>query len=334
MAGAVIAGVSLGLALYGAFGEGDSRSLDINQNLNNLVSSTNKQVVNLITQSIVDICHNIVQQQISTLSSNIDSQNQIDLTDIVVTAGSFTLDQTNNLKITVTAIMNIVQSNDLIISLTKNIKDNINMSLSQNADLSNQIAATNELLKSTKSSGELNTLVNKTKDLSESILGLARNTTDVTKIKNNVSNQVIIDNYTRANIEQYISEKINLDITQSTLNNCIQSNNALNQITLNKILVEDKGSLFEAVQGNILIAFYKCIISSLMKTQVLIDLSNDILNDATLTSSQGVDIDNESKIEIKKEDISSMTSFLDSLSSMIAIIIIIVIIYVTLKFLK
>ncbi len=331
MAGAAFGAISLGLGLYSAFGPGDQRSLDITQNINNLVSSTNDQVVNLITQSIVDISHNIVQQQISTLINNVDSQNKIDLTDIVITDGSFTLDQTNNLKTTVTAIMNIVQSNDLITTLTKNIKDNINMSLSQNADLANQIAATNELLKAQKNSGELNTIVNKAKDLGETYLNMANNVTDITKIRNQLSNQIIIDNYTKASINQYISEKINEDITQSTLNSCIQNNNALNQITLNKILIEDSGSSFEAIQGNILISFYKCIISSLMKTQVLIDLSNDILNEAVLSGSQGVDINNESTLNKSDKQNLSVTSFMDSLSSMIGIIIIIIIIYITKK---
>ncbi len=332
--GAAIGAASLGLALFSAFGPGDETSLDIKQMVNNLLVKTEKQTINLITQSVVDITHNIVQQQLSRLTNNIDSQNRIDLTDVVILGGKFSLEQQNNIKSTVSAIMNIVQSNDLITQLTNQIRDNLTMSLIQNTDLSNQIAATNEVLKAQKTSGEFNNLINSTSDMIKPLMGMFNNKTNRTKIINELSNKLILDNETRANINNYVSQKINQTINQSTLNNCVQTNNAFNEINLNKILVEDTESSFETIQENILISFYRCIVSSLMKTQLLIDLSNNIITDATMSGTQSAKVLNESKTGKKTEDLSTTTSFLDSLSSMIGIIVIIIIIYITRQFTK
>jgi hypothetical protein len=312
----------------------NSTSLDVRNTINNFVAQTEKQVVNLITQSVADIAHTIVQQQVSKLLNDIDSQNYIDLTDVIIVAGSFTLEQQNNLKSTVTAIFNIVQSNEIVTQLTNQIKNNIQLSISQNADLANQIAATNSLLKSQKDSGEFNKLVSEAKNVLNSAVDSLSSNSSRTTIKNNLSTKIIFDSDTRANINDYISIKINQNISQLTLNNCVQSNNAFNQINLKKILVEDIESSFEIIQENILISFYRCIVSSLMKTQQLVDLSNDILTNAAIAASQGAKVTNEATAINDKKDITENTSFLDSLGSMIAIIIIIVIIYGTRQFTK
>ncbi len=330
---AVVGAIAAGAALAGLLTK-DSTSLDVRNTINNYVQQTEKQVVNLITQSVADITHTIVQQQISTLSNNIDSQNVIDLTDVVVTEGSFTLEQQNNLKSTVNAIFNIVQSNDIVTQLTNQIKNNIQMSLTQNADLANQIAATSSLLKAQKDSGELNKMVSEAKNILNSAINNLSSHTSKTNIKNDLSTRIVLDSDTRASINDYISVKINQNISQSTLNNCVQSNNAFNQISLNKILVEDTESSFEIVQENILVSFYRCIVSSLMKTQQLIDLSNDILTDAVISASQGAKVANEATALDEKKDITTNTSWLDSIGSIIVIVIIIGMIYATMKLTK
>uniref|UniRef100_A0A6C0HWI1 Uncharacterized protein n=1 Tax=viral metagenome TaxID=1070528 RepID=A0A6C0HWI1_9ZZZZ len=312
----------------------DTTSLEVKNIINNFVSQTEKQVVNLVTQSVADITHTVVQQQVSKLSNNIDSQNNIDLADVIIVGGSFTLEQQNNLKSTVTAIFNIVQSNEIITQLTNQIKNNIQMSLSQNADLANQVAATSSLLKSQKDSGEFNKMVSETKNILNSVANNLSSNTSRTTIKNNLSTKIILDSDTRASISDYIGIKINQNISQSTLNNCVQSNNAFNQINLNKILVQDTESSFEIIQENILVSFYRCIVSSFMKTQQLVDLSNDILTDASISASQGAQVKNEASAVNDKKDITENTSWLDSFGSMIAIIIIIILIYGTRQFTK
>ena len=312
----------------------DTTSLDVKNIINNFVGQTEKQVVNLITQSVADITHTVVQQQVSKLSNDINSQNYIDLADVIIVGGSFTLEQQNNLKSTVTAIFNIVQSNEIITQLTNQIKNNIQMSLSQNADLANQVAATSSLLKSQKDSGEFNKMVSEAKNILNSVANNLSSNTSRTTIKNNLSTKIILDSDTRASINDYIGIKINQNISQSTLNNCVQSNNAFNQINLNKILVEDTESSFEIIQENILVSFYRCIVSSLMKTQQLVDLSNDILTDASIAASQGAKVTNEASAVNDKKEIVENTSWLDSFGSMIAIIVIIILIYGTRHFTK
>ena len=327
---AAVVGISM---LIGAT-QKDTTSLDVKNTIDNFVGQTEKQVVNLITQSVADITHTIVQQQVSKLSNDINSQNYIDLADVIIVGGSFTLEQQNNLKSTVTAIFNIVQSNEIITQLTNQIKNNIQMSLSQNADLANQVAATSSLLKSQKDSGEFNKMVSEAKNILNSVANNLSSNTSRTTIKNNLSTKIILDSDTRASINDYIGIKINQNISQSTLNNCVQSNNAFNQINLNKILVEDTESSFEIIQENILVSFYRCIVSSLMKTQQLVDLSNDILTDASIAASQGAQVTNEASAVNDKKDIVENTSWLDSFGSMIAIIIIIILIYGTRQFTK
>ena len=327
---AAVVGISM---LIGAT-QKDTTSLDVKNTIDNFVGQTEKQVVNLITQSVADITHTIVQQQVSKLSNDINSQNYIDLADVIIVGGSFTLEQQNNLKSTVTAIFNIVQSNEIITQLTNQIKNNIQMSLSQNADLANQVAATSSLLKSQKDSGEFNKMVSEAKNILNSVANNLSSNTSRTTIKNNLSTKIILDSDTRASINDYIGIKINQNISQSTLNNCVQSNNAFNQINLNKILVEDTESSFEIIQENILVSFYRCIVSSLMKTQQLVDLSNDILTDASIAASQGAQVTNEASAVNDKKEIVENTSWLDSFGSMIAIIIIIILIYGTRQFTK
>ncbi len=330
----VIGAVGVGLQAYGMFGPGNSRGVDITQEINNMVESTDKQVVNLITQSVANISHTVIQEQVTSITNNVESQNKIDLTDIVISGGQFSLDQQNNLKSIVTAILNVVQSNEIITNLTNQIKDQIKMSLIQNVDLANQIAATNEVLKARKSSGELNSLIDSTKGMVESLLDGFRSQSDEVSLKNYVNNNIKLDNDIEASINNYVEIKINEQISQSTINNCIKTNNLLNIIDLRKILVEGTESSFATVQENMLVSFYRCIISSLMKTQLLIDLSNNIITDSTTTTEQGAKVSNISDIKESKVDTSSTSSYLDSIGTIVGIIIIIVIIFIGKGFLK
>jgi hypothetical protein len=314
-------------------GSSTSNTFILNE-LNSYVSKTEKQLINLITQTIVNVTHNIVIQQIATLSSDVQSQNTIDISDIIITDGSvLTLEQQNNLKTTISAVLNIVQSNELVTNLSNQIKNDIKLSVTQNTDLNNKLAASSELLKAQNDSGELNKLASEAKNIASAITGVFTTRNVETAIINKIVNRLILDTSTTANVEDYINTKINQTIDQLTINTCVQSNNIFNIINLKEISLETNAKM-DVIQENILISFYRCIITSMMKTQDLITLSNDLLNQATIATSQGVKLSNDVSASEKKTDITTNTSYLDSLGGVIVVIIIIILIYGTMKMTK
>ena len=244
--------------------------LTIEQEINNFINTTQQQAINVATQSIINISHSIVQQQIAKITNNTDTKNDIDASEIVITNGaSFSIEQQNNLKTIVQAILNLVQSSELITSLSTQIKNDILTTLSQNADLSNKIAAASTLLKSVKNSGELNNAINGIKDIATKIADLGATRADNTVITNSLLNNINLDSSARADINDYIDNTINITINQLTINTCIQSNNILNQVYLKQILVDGENSSFEIIQENILIAYFKCVITSVIKNENL-----------------------------------------------------------------
>ncbi len=316
-------------ALIGAAigGEKQPTTLTIDQEIQNFVNSTQQQVVNVITQSIINISHDIVQQQIATITNDTDTKNDLDASEIIVRNGaSFSIEQQNNLKTIVQAILNLVQSSELITKLSTLIKNDISSTLSQNSDLANKIAATSALLKAQKNSGELNTAISGIKDVIGGMAELGSTRGDTTIISNKVLNSINLDSSSRADIEDYINNTINITIKQITMNTCIQSNNILNQIYLKQILVDGEGSSFEIIQQNILISFFKCVITSSIKNEDLQNISLDTLNTAALNASQGATVSNDLSATYKKSDISSNSSFLDSSSGTIFAVVLVVII--------
>lgn len=321
-------GALMGVAAGNVFGlEKNPTYLSIDQEIQNFLNSTQTQTVNVVTQSIINISHDIVQQQIATITNNTDTKNDLDASEIIVTNGaSFSIEQQNNLKTIVQAILNLVQSSELITKLSTLIKNDISSTLSQNADLSNKIAAASELLKLQKNSGELNAAISSMKDIASKMADLGTSRSDTTIIKNKLLNDIKLDSSSRADIQDYINNTINISVNQLTMNTCIQSNNVLNQIYLKQILVEGEGSSFEIIQQNILISFFKCVITSSISNENIQDISVDTLNTAILNSSQGAKVINELSATVKKSDISTYSSLLDSFGGIIVIVIIVVII--------
>jgi hypothetical protein len=313
----------------------ETTSLNAEQTIANFINSTQRSMVNIITQSIINITHDIVQQQIATISSNADLKNNIDASRIIVRNGAvFSIEQQNNLKQTVQAILNLIQSSTLVAKLSSLIKNDINATLSQSADLANKVAATSALLKATKSSGEINNAINGVKDVLKSVADMGTVREDNTTLLNNIVNVINLDSSSRADIDDYVSTMINTTIEQTTINTCVQSSTALNEITLNKILVEGPETSFEIVQENILVALYKCVISSTLKSEDLQNLSTEILNRANLNQTQGANISSDLSAEKTKSDITDSTSLLDSIGGIIVVVIIIIIIGVTMLFMK
>lgn len=308
--------------------EKNPTTLTIEQEINNFINTTQQQAINVATQSIINISHSIVQQQVAKITNNTDTKNDMDASEIVITNGaSFSVEQQNNLKTVVQAILNLVQSSELISSLSTQIKNDILITLSQNAELSNKIAAASTLLKSQKNSGELNNAISGIKDIASKIADLGTSRADNTVITNSLLNNINLDSSARADINDYIDNTINISIKQLTINTCVQSNNILNQVYLKQIMVDGENSSFEIIQENILLAYFKCVITSVIKNENLQNISIDTLNNAALLASQGAKVSNDLKATKEVSNITSTTSFLDSFSGMgFAIVLVIIIV--------
>ena len=236
-----------------------------------------------------------------------------------------TIEQQNNLKQTVQAILNLISSTELVSELSTLIKNDINSSLSQNADLSNKVAAAATLLKATQNSGEINAAIDGVKGVMKDVTEIGKTRNDTTIIKNNVLNSISLNSESRSDIEDYVDVIIKQQIEQITINDCVNNSNALNEITLRNVILKS-GSKFEIIQENILTALYKCVITSAIKSEDLQNISLDTLNTSITTQTQGATVSNDLSATSEKKDIQTNTSLLDSLGGIFVIIIIIAII--------
>jgi hypothetical protein len=308
-------------------------SLDIQNEVSTFLQETQKQMVNLTTQSIVNISHKIVQEQISNVISNAAASNIFNGYRIIVKNGAkFSVSQQNNLKATVQAILNITQDNNLALDLTNQIKSNIKSSLAQNAQIADNVAAAAQLLKDQKSSGEINTAINAVSDVATKVFTSLKATEDKNKIRNKLIQEVALLNKSTANIDNYINTIINQNINQTTINNCINNSYSSNILNLRYIVVDGPNATFKVTQSNILDTFYKCMISSTLKTSQLQSLANNILNNTNLSSSQGASLS--SNLSGTKKNVFSdiSTSILDSTTGIIVVVIIVVFIIIIIIF--
>lgn len=306
-----------------------SSSTNITNDVQNFLSQSQNELVNVVTQSIVNISNKIVQEQTAQVISNVSASNIFNGYQIIVRNGAkFSVIQQNYLKSTVEAIINITQDNKLALSLSNQIKNDILTSLSQNADVSNRLAAAATLLKEQQDSGEINGVVTAVKDIASTLIDSAKATEDENNIRNKLIQKIAMKQESSANLVNMINNTINQDINQSTVNNCLQNSSISNMLTLKKIVIDGKNSNFKITQSNILDSFYKCMISSTIKSVDLQNISNSILNTAKQTGDQGVTAKNDMSATKSSIDKTINSSWLDSLSGSIGIIVIVIIVLV------
>jgi len=306
-----------------------SSSTNITNEVQNFLSQSQNQLVNVVTQSIVNISNKIVQEQTAQVISNVSASNIFNGYQIIVRNGAkFSVIQQNYLKSTVEAIINITQDNKLALSLSNQIKNDILTTLSQNADVSNRLSAAATLLKEQQDSGEINGVVTAVKDIANTLIDSAKATEDENNIRNTLIQKIAMRQDASANLINMINNTINQDIQQSTVNNCLQNSSISNMLTLKKIVIDGKNTNFKVTQGNILDSFYKCMISSTIRSIDLQNISNSILNTAKQMGDQGVTAKNDMSATMSSIDKTFNSSWLDSLSGSIGIIIIVIIVLV------
>ncbi len=302
-------------------------STNIENEISNFISQQQRALANIVTQSIVSVSHKIIQEQTANVINNASASNILNGYQIIVKNGAkFSIYQQNYLKSNAEAILNLIQDNSLVLNLSNNIKNDVMASLAQNADISNKLSAAATLAKEQRNSGELNSAISAISDVASKAMSAFKATEDKNNIINKVVQQYIMKQDAETNLQNLINNSINQNIQQLTISNCINNSTLSNVINLKKIIVDGPTATFNLTQKNMLDAFYKCVISSTVKSADLLKLSNDIINTSSLTSAQGVKAVNEAKATISSINQNIATSWIDSLTGSIGIIIIVCIV--------
>jgi hypothetical protein len=313
-------------------------STNIENEISNFIMQQQRSLVNVVTQSVINVSHKIIQEQTASIISSASASNILNGYQIIVKNGAkFSVVQQNYLKSNAEAILNLIQDNSLVLNLSNNIKNDVMASLAQNADVSNKLTAAATLLKEQRNSGELNGAISAISDVASKTMNAFKSTEDRNNIINKVIQSYIMKQDAETNLQNLINNTINQNIKQQTISNCVNNSTLSNVINLKKIIVDGPTASFNLTQKNMLDAFYKCVISSTVKSSELQKLSNDLINTSSLTSGQGIKSINDAKITVSSIDSKTATSWLDNLNSMIGIIVIVVvicIIYILYKLFK
>uniref|UniRef100_A0A6C0HWK5 Uncharacterized protein n=1 Tax=viral metagenome TaxID=1070528 RepID=A0A6C0HWK5_9ZZZZ len=304
-------------------------STNIENEINNFIMQQQRSLANVVTQSVINVSHKIIQEQTASIISSASASNILNGYQIIVKNGAkFSIVQQNYLKSNAEAILNLIQDNSLVLNLSNNIKNDVMASLAQNADVSNKLTAAATMLKEQRNSGELNGAISAISDVASKTIGAFKATEDKNDIINKVVQSYIMKQDAETNLQSFINNTVNQTIKQQTISNCVNNSTLSNVINLKKIIVDGPTASFNLTQKNMLDAFYKCVISSTVKSSELQKLSNDIINTASLTTGQGIKARTDAQITVSSIDSKEAKSWLDSLSGMIGIIIIIAVICV------
>ncbi len=306
-----------------------SSSTNIKNEVDNFIMQQQRALANIVTQSVVNISHKIIQEQSASIVNNASASNILNGYQIIVRNGAkFSINQQNTLKVNAQAILNLTQDNTLVLNLSNNIRQNVMSTLSQNADISNKLAAAATLLREQKTSGEINGVISAISDLGSEFLNSVNTTRDRNDITNHVVQKYLMKQESNTDLNNLVNNTINQTIQQKNISDCINNSTLSNIINLKRIVVDGPTATFTITQKNILDAFYKCVISSIVKTSDLQKISNDIINRSSQSAQEAVESSVEAEAADKSIFTRTITSWLDNLSSMIGVIVVIVIICV------
>ena len=291
----------------------------------NIVSETQTQIVKIITQSSVNISNSVLQQQTATINSSTNSGNTFTGARIVLLNGAkLNIQQINQLKVTVGAILNIVQDNSIVNGIQTQIHDDIMSSISQNADLANKINAAAQIEKEQKTDGELNNMIDKLTEPLDKLFSIGGSKTQ-NDIENTIINSINETTYNSTDIENYVNNIISTKIEQQSINQCFQSNNAYNITSLRDVYLSGANTTLDIVQTNIINNYYSCFVSSSISSSDLQNLAAGILNQSTETGSQGASVKDDFSSSLSNVMKTLVTSFADNIQYIIIAVVICVI---------
>jgi hypothetical protein len=291
----------------------------VTNELQNIVNQTSTQLVKIMSQSTINVTSHILQTQKATISSTTNLQNIIDIGTIEIRNGNVTLDQLNNVKVTVGSILNIVQTSDIVSSISTQITNDVMSQVNQSAALTAQVSASSQITNSQKTSGEANNFIDKI-TAALSIGG----SDDENTLTNNITSIINETITSTTDIESFVSNTVTINIKQSTITDCLQTNNIYNMFKTKSIIL-DGGSL-SVDQSNFLDNYFSCFVSSQMSSTDLQNIAAGILNNSTNSTGQGTSVSDTLTSSLSQLASTIETSFLDNIQYIIIAIVICVII--------
>ena len=98
----------------------------IENEISNFIMQQQRSLANVVTQSIINVSHKIIQEQTANIISSASASNILNGYQIIVKNGAkFSVVQQNYLKSNAEAILNLIQDNSLVLNLSNNIKNDI-----------------------------------------------------------------------------------------------------------------------------------------------------------------------------------------------------------------
>jgi hypothetical protein len=303
-------------------GSSTSRTF-IENEVETFIQQQQKAIANIVTQSIINVTHKIVQEQQATITSSVGASNIFNGYQIIVkNGGRLSVNQQNYLKSTVEAILNLTQDNTLILNLSNDIKNDIKATLSQNADVSNKVSAAASMMKEQKNSGEVNGVISAVSDIATGALGALTTQETTNELRNKIIQYYAMKQESTTNLNNLIENDIVQNINLTTINNCISKSSIGNMINAKKIYIDGPTSALIMTQKNMLDTFYKCVISSTVRSTDLQTLSNSVFNNTSQDLSQSLSVKNDLSATVSSIDKKTATSWLDSLTGLVPIILI------------
>lgn len=314
-------------------GQSSSTETIIKNACYNTINQVNTQIVKIITQSTVNVSTRILQEQTATINSTTNAGNSFTAVNIQVLDGAtLSINQLNKLKVTVGAILNIVQSSDLVNAISTQITNDVQSSISQDAAMQNKINAVAQMERDKQINGEFNNTVAACSDSVNKLLSMGSSDDTYNQIENTIITTINQNSYSMTDIESYVSNIINTNIKQKTVNDCLQNNNSFNTTDLRNVVVSGKGSTFEVVQQNIIDNYFSCFVSSSISSTDLQNIATGILDKTKTDASQGGEVLNDFISSLTNITRTIQKSFLDNIQYIVIAIAICVVVGAVLLF--
>jgi hypothetical protein len=314
----ILIGIAVG-ALFGAVAAGNNDVIKktIENTVENYIKQTNKNVFNILNKSTMDISSEIINTQKSELEQQIGSGNYIDIGNVTIRNGSSIVsNQTSELSTYSTALINVMNDNELSASMTQQIINDITQKITKNADLQNDLKAVNNIEKTKKTEGEFNKLI-------DAIAGDLKSTDDQTTIKNKIMNRLEQIDETEINLTDIVNNYVKTKIDNNSINNCLSKTSSYNNANLRNLVIEDASNIYLS-QTTLENNFYSCYLTNIVNNTSMIDFIKETHTKTDQQSDQGASAKNTmdvtNTIKTLEETTSIITAMLNTIIYVIAVI--------------
>ncbi len=313
----LIVGIAVG-ALVGAVAAGNKDTIkkSIENTVENYVKQTNRNMFNILNESTMNISSEIINTQKSELQQQQAAGNNIDIGFIDLRNGSVIVsDQVSEVSLYSTALINVMNDNELSASMTQQIINDITQKITKNADLQNDLKAVNNIEKQKISQGEINTLIDK-------IAGDLKSTDDETTIKNKIMTSIEQIDDTEISLTDIVNNYVKTKIDNNSINNCLSKTSSYNNANLKNLVVD--ASAVYLTQSTLENNFYSCFLTNIVNNTSMIDFIKETHAKTDQTSEQGATAKNTmdvtNTIKTIEKQTSIITAMLNTIIYVIAVI--------------